>query len=90
MEKAITRGHLTVADSEGVHHFGTRSKGSNDVYLKVVNNEFWIRILLYVPLISLPCLDADNPPGLRILAVSSSYITLYKWRLTVSQSAKHI
>jgi len=50
MEKAITRGHLTVADSEGVHHFGTRSKGSNDVYLKVVNDDFWMRILLYVPL----------------------------------------
>lgn len=46
MEKAITRGHLTVADSEGVHHFGTRSKGSNDVYLKVVNDDFWMRILL--------------------------------------------
>jgi cyclopropane-fatty-acyl-phospholipid synthase len=48
MEKAITRGHLTVADSEGVHHFGTRSKGSNDVYLKVVSSDFWMRVLLYV------------------------------------------
>jgi cyclopropane-fatty-acyl-phospholipid synthase len=48
MEKAITRGHLTIADSEGVHHFGSRSKGSNDVYLKVLNNDFWMRILLYV------------------------------------------
>ncbi|KAJ8595054.1 cyclopropane-fatty-acyl-phospholipid synthase [Rhizopogon salebrosus TDB-379] len=46
MEKAITRGHLTIADSEGVHHFGSRSKGSNDVYLKVLNNDFWMRILL--------------------------------------------
>jgi hypothetical protein len=49
MEKAITRGHLTVADSEGVHHFGTRSKGCNDVYLKVVSSDFWMRVLLYVP-----------------------------------------
>jgi cyclopropane-fatty-acyl-phospholipid synthase len=53
MEKAIIRGHLTVADSEGVHHFGTRSKGCNDVYLKVVNTDFWMRILLYVTLSSL-------------------------------------
>jgi len=80
MDKAITRGHLTVADSEGVHHFGTRSKGSNDVYLKVVNDEFWIRILMSVRfIISLSSLHPNNPSVLRILAVSIYYVILIKY-----------
>ncbi|EGO01472.1 hypothetical protein SERLA73DRAFT_131752 [Serpula lacrymans var. lacrymans S7.3] len=45
LDKAITRGHLTVQDSEGSHHFGIRAKGCNDVYIKVVNSDFWTRIL---------------------------------------------
>lgn len=77
MEKAITRGHLTVADSEGVHHFGTRSKGSNDVYLKVVSSDFWLRILLYVPSTSLFSQLLNNTPALKIWVVSSSYVIPY-------------
>ncbi|KAF8554090.1 S-adenosyl-L-methionine-dependent methyltransferase [Imleria badia] len=45
LDKAITRGYLTVADSQGVYHFGTRSKGCNEVYLKVTNPDFWTRVL---------------------------------------------
>ncbi|KAF9242945.1 Mycolic acid cyclopropane synthetase-domain-containing protein [Melanogaster broomeanus] len=45
LDRAITRGHLTVADSEGVYHFGTRSKGCNEVYMKVTNSDFWARVL---------------------------------------------
>ncbi|KAF9224420.1 cyclopropane-fatty-acyl-phospholipid synthase [Gyrodon lividus] len=45
LDRAITKGHLTVADSEGVHHFGTRSKDCNEVYMKVTNSDFWARIL---------------------------------------------
>ncbi|KAH7912467.1 Mycolic acid cyclopropane synthetase-domain-containing protein [Hygrophoropsis aurantiaca] len=45
LEKAVTRGYLTVTDSEGTYYFGTRSKGCNDVYMKIVNNDFWTRIL---------------------------------------------
>ncbi|KAG9317067.1 Mycolic acid cyclopropane synthetase-domain-containing protein [Chiua virens] len=45
LEKAITRGYMTVADSQGVYHFGTRSKGCNEVYLKVNTPDFWSRVL---------------------------------------------
>ncbi|KAG8218257.1 Mycolic acid cyclopropane synthetase-domain-containing protein [Butyriboletus roseoflavus] len=45
LEKAITRGCLTIADSHGVYHFGTRCKGSNEVYLTVTNPDFWSRVL---------------------------------------------
>ncbi|KAN0097861.1 Mycolic acid cyclopropane synthetase domain containing protein [Tylopilus felleus] len=45
LEKAIARGYLTVADSHGVYHFGTRSKGCNEAYLKVNNSDFWTRVL---------------------------------------------
>lgn len=43
---AITTGHLTISDSEGTHYYGRYQKGCNDVHLKVVNDNFWLRILL--------------------------------------------
>ncbi|KAF8131169.1 Mycolic acid cyclopropane synthetase-domain-containing protein [Boletus edulis] len=45
LDKALTRGYMTIADSQGVYHFGTRSKGCNEVYLTVTNPDFWSRIL---------------------------------------------
>ncbi|KAI6128552.1 Mycolic acid cyclopropane synthetase-domain-containing protein [Pisolithus croceorrhizus] len=46
MDKAIVRGYLTISDSEGVSHFGTRTKGCSEVHLKVTRDDFWTRILL--------------------------------------------
>ncbi|KAG9219476.1 hypothetical protein CCMSSC00406_0005370 [Pleurotus cornucopiae] len=46
LDGAINIGHLTISDSEGVHCYGTRHKGCNDVYIKVVNDYFWTRLLL--------------------------------------------
>ncbi|KAG5643582.1 hypothetical protein DXG03_000635 [Asterophora parasitica] len=43
---AITIGHLTISDSEGTHYYGRYQKGCNDVHLKIVNDNFWLRILL--------------------------------------------
>ncbi|KAL0949084.1 hypothetical protein HGRIS_009176 [Hohenbuehelia grisea] len=46
LDSAITTGHLTISDSEGVHCYGRRHKGCNDVYIKVANDHFWTRLLL--------------------------------------------
>jgi cyclopropane-fatty-acyl-phospholipid synthase len=46
LEQAIKVGHLTISDSEGTHYFGRREKDCNDVYIKVINSAFWIRIML--------------------------------------------
>ncbi|KAG5732271.1 Cyclopropane-fatty-acyl-phospholipid synthase [Termitomyces sp. T112] len=43
---AITAGHLTISDSEGTRYYGRHQKGCNDVHLKIVNDNFWLRILL--------------------------------------------
>ncbi|KAF7313409.1 Cyclopropane-fatty-acyl-phospholipid synthase [Mycena chlorophos] len=46
LDDAITVGHLTISDDEGTHYFGHYRKGANDVHLKVVNDNFWLRIML--------------------------------------------
>lgn len=46
LETAISIGHLTITDSEGTHYYGKYRKGCNDVHLNVVNDTFWLRILL--------------------------------------------
>lgn len=46
LDDAITVGHLTISDSEGTHYYGKYHKGCNDVHLKVVDDNFWMRILL--------------------------------------------
>lgn len=43
---AINHGHLSISDSEGMHYYGNFQKGCNDVRLKVVNDNFWLRLLL--------------------------------------------
>ncbi|KAJ7477247.1 cyclopropane-fatty-acyl-phospholipid synthase [Mycena galericulata] len=43
---AITVGHLTIADIDGTHYYGHYRKGCNDVHLKVVNDNFWLRLML--------------------------------------------
>jgi len=70
LDHAITVGHLTISDSEGTHYYGKYQKGCNDVHLNVINDTFWLKILMLVSsqiseLIS-ECL------GLVISAVSSS------------------
>jgi len=47
-EKAITRGYITISDAGGEYHFGTRTKGCNEVQLRVISDDFWTRILLCV------------------------------------------
>lgn len=44
-EKAITRGYITISDADGEYHFGTRTKGCNEVQLRVISDDFWTRIL---------------------------------------------
>jgi len=46
LENAITVGHLTISDSQGLHYYGRYQKGCNDVRLTVINDNFWFRILL--------------------------------------------
>ncbi|KAF8883404.1 cyclopropane-fatty-acyl-phospholipid synthase [Infundibulicybe gibba] len=46
LEDAITNGHLTISDPEGTHYYGRYQKGCNDVHLKIVNDNFWLRIML--------------------------------------------
>ena len=46
LETAINVGHLTITDSEGTRYYGKYRKDCNDVHLNVVNDSFWLRILL--------------------------------------------
>ncbi|KAF9464242.1 cyclopropane-fatty-acyl-phospholipid synthase [Collybia nuda] len=46
LNDAITHGHLTISDSEGTRYYGKYQKGCNDVRLKIVNDNFWLRIML--------------------------------------------
>ncbi|KAJ8514887.1 hypothetical protein ONZ45_g7617 [Pleurotus djamor] len=46
LDSAISVGHLTISDSQGIHCYGVRRKGANDVYITVVNDYFWTRLLL--------------------------------------------
>ncbi|KAF7301242.1 Cyclopropane-fatty-acyl-phospholipid synthase [Mycena indigotica] len=46
LDEAITIGHLTISDNDGTHHYGQYSKGGNNVHFKVVNDNFWLRIML--------------------------------------------
>ena len=48
LDSAITIGHLTISDSEGTHYYGKYQKGCNDVHLNVMNDTFWLRILMSV------------------------------------------
>ncbi|KNZ75952.1 Cyclopropane-fatty-acyl-phospholipid synthase [Termitomyces sp. J132] len=43
---AITTDHLTIFDSEGTRYYGRRRKGCNNVHLRIINDSFWLRILL--------------------------------------------
>ncbi|KIJ92048.1 hypothetical protein K443DRAFT_13918 [Laccaria amethystina LaAM-08-1] len=46
LDSAITIGHLTISESEGTHYYGKYQKGCNDVHLNVINDAFWLRILM--------------------------------------------
>lgn len=46
LDDAIVSGHLTISDAQGTHYYGKFQKGCNDVHLKVINENFWLRILL--------------------------------------------
>ncbi|KAF7354858.1 Cyclopropane-fatty-acyl-phospholipid synthase [Mycena sanguinolenta] len=46
LEDAISVGHLTIIDAEGPHYYGHFQKGCNDVQLKIVNENFWLRLML--------------------------------------------
>ncbi|KAJ7896032.1 cyclopropane-fatty-acyl-phospholipid synthase [Mycena olivaceomarginata] len=48
LDDAISVGHLTITDAEGSHYYGHYQKGCNDVQLKVVNENFWLRLMLPV------------------------------------------
>ncbi|KAJ7067846.1 cyclopropane-fatty-acyl-phospholipid synthase [Mycena amicta] len=46
LDEAITVGRLTISDDEGTYYYGQHHKGCNNVHLKVVNDNFWLRIML--------------------------------------------
>lgn len=46
LDQVITNGYLTISDPETSYHFGERHDGCNDVHITVVNDDFWIRILM--------------------------------------------
>jgi len=43
---AITIGRLTLSDGEGTYYYGRYHPGCNDAQLHVIDDNFWIRILL--------------------------------------------
>lgn len=48
LESAIQVGYLTVIETDGTYTFGTNTKGCNTVTLRVLNDDFWTRVLMCV------------------------------------------
>ncbi len=48
LTSAISSGYLIVDDAEGSHTYGSNEKGCNVVHIKVINDNFWLRLMLYV------------------------------------------
>ncbi|TRM68154.1 cyclopropane fatty acid synthase [Schizophyllum amplum] len=48
LDDAIATGVLTVTDTEGTRSYGCYEPGCNQVTLVVTNDNFWLRMLLYV------------------------------------------
>ncbi|KAJ7590598.1 cyclopropane-fatty-acyl-phospholipid synthase [Mycena floridula] len=46
LDDAITTGYLTISEPSETHHYGRYSKGCNDVRLTVLNDQFWLRLLM--------------------------------------------
>jgi cyclopropane-fatty-acyl-phospholipid synthase len=46
LDQAITKGQLTIYDSEGIQCFGDRNNDANAVHLRVNNDSFWTRIFV--------------------------------------------
>ncbi|KAH8829939.1 cyclopropane-fatty-acyl-phospholipid synthase [Flagelloscypha sp. PMI_526] len=46
LDQSIQNGYLSVSDSQGTNYYGAYSKGCNSVHLKVLSDNFWIRLLL--------------------------------------------
>jgi len=94
LDDAIVNGHLTISDPEGTHYYGKFYKGCNDVRLKVINHNFWLRILLQVASLAsdhtiythillrsgdLGCMDNSQPDHNRELTVFFSQRSIYDW-----------
>ncbi|KIK55369.1 hypothetical protein GYMLUDRAFT_76587 [Collybiopsis luxurians FD-317 M1] len=45
LNDAISKGHLTIIDSEGKHTYGRYQDGCNTVHLTVNNDQFWLRLM---------------------------------------------
>lgn len=54
LPRAISIGYLVIDDADGQHAFGFKQKDANFVYIKVVHENFWLRLMLCVFLFSLP------------------------------------
>ena len=46
LEDAVKTGFLEVEDSEGTYCFGVQGKGGNGVRMRVLNDNFWMRVFL--------------------------------------------
>ncbi|PBL01917.1 putative cyclopropane fatty acid synthase [Armillaria gallica] len=46
LTSAISSGYLIVDDAEGSHTYGSNEKDCNVVHIKVINDNFWLRLML--------------------------------------------
>ncbi|KAG7446008.1 putative cyclopropane fatty acid synthase [Guyanagaster necrorhizus] len=46
LTSAISSGYLIVDDAEGSHTYGSNKKGCNLVHIKVISDNFWLRLML--------------------------------------------
>ena len=54
LKKGISVGSLEITEEDGqTHSFGTRTKNGNHVVLKVINNDFWTSLFVFVSLLML-------------------------------------
>ena len=82
LRSAIKVGYLEVADSQGVHSFGTYKEGRNAVRITVYNDLFYVRVLASADLglseSYMMCdIDVNNLKGMMDVS-SSSYVSIRK------------
>lgn len=46
LASAIKKGFLCIEEHDGTYEYGTNEKGGNTVHVKVLQDNFWIRLLL--------------------------------------------
>ena len=64
LNRAVSVGYLVVEDREGSHVYGNPTDEDKTVHIEVLNDDFWLRLILWVFL-------GPTPARLLLIGISS-------------------